>query len=162
MKFGSAFELAWSTYYGGDGEEAELVEVLPLLNGNIAFVGSTTTANGTVGCGTPNAGEISLCDPGSATYNTANAGGKDLFMTEFVATTDVLYWGTFYGGTGDEAPWQAVFADDGFIIAGNTIHGGFPSVDPGNNFYKQANNADASGNSGDGILIGVSSEVVYW
>ncbi len=162
MKFDSAFELAWSTYYGGDGEEAELAEVLPLLNGNIAFVGSTTTTTGTVGCGTPNAGEIALCDPGSATYNTANAGGKDLFMTEFVAATDVLYWGTFYGGTGDEAPWQAVFADDGFIIAGNTIHGGFPSVDPGNNFYKQANNADASGNSGDGILIGISSEVVYW
>ncbi len=98
--------LLWGTYYGGTGQDYGNSIVLDASD-NVYITGFTTSTN-------------AISTPGS--YQTAYGGGnEDAFIAKFNPTGTALLWGTYYGGSGDDAG-NAITLDAGndVYVAGQT------------------------------------------
>jgi hypothetical protein len=85
VKFNSAGNRLWATYYGGPGSD-EGYRVSIDANGNIYLGGFTTSTSGIASNGFQNA---------------YGGGGYDAFLVKFDSTGS-RSWATYYGGSGDE------------------------------------------------------------
>jgi hypothetical protein len=162
-EFNTGDQLVWSSWFGGSGDEFEYIDLAVDAN-RVMLTGSTTTTTGSsTTCGSPVAGTLPMCNPGSAIYNTSNAGGTDMFIAEFYAPNNTLVWSTFYGAAGDEYPTKAIFDFNGnFFFGGTTKGANMATVDPGNNYYKQTTNADVNHITSDAFITEITGHQVYW
>lgn len=110
VKFNSSGVRQWATYYGGSGASGgeEGSSVATDAAGNVYLGGITTSTNGT-----------SIATVGS--HQVAHGGGTyDAFLVKF-NTSGVRQWGTYYGGTGDEAGGNiTVDTGDNVFLGGST------------------------------------------
>ena len=88
-KFTPRGRLVWGTYYGGNGDDRGFGITID-SGTNILFIGCTSSTNNIASTGA---------------HQTYYAGGYgswgDAFFAKFSAN-GVRYWGTYYGGTGDD------------------------------------------------------------
>ncbi len=91
-RFDNSGARIWSTYYGGWGDE-EIYGVALDVNSNVIVTGTATTNSG-------NSGTSVIATSG--VYQTAAGGANDAFIAKFTSA-GVRSWGTFYGGTGNDA-----------------------------------------------------------
>ena len=106
-KFDSAGTLLWSTYLGGKG--IDIANSIAVDGFGIAHItGSTTSTN----------------FPVSNPYQTANAGGTDVFVAAINATGTALIYSTYLGCPGEDAG-NGIAADS----AGNAYVTGFTTAD---------------------------------
>ena len=110
--------IAWSTLYGGTGDEDSSAGAIAVsTNGNINICGVTTSSTFPT---TPGAYQSQLLGPGT----------WDCFVSRF-SPAGVLIWSTFLGGTGYE--WArdiAIGPNDTLTIVGSTSSSDFPTVNP--------------------------------
>jgi hypothetical protein len=106
-KFTSSGALLWSTYYGGNGNEA--CNALSIdTAGNVYISGATSSTN-----------NIAT----ASAYQASLLGGTSLFSDGFLAKftpTGGRLWGTYFGGEGDERARSVVADASGVYIAGTT------------------------------------------
>lgn len=129
VKFNSAGNRLWATYYGGSGDEGGISNILYGKNvvadplGNVYLSGTTE----------------STTDIASGGHqNTYGGGTYDCFLIKF-DSTGVRLWGTFYGGSGDERGWGVatdVYGNAFLTGRSNSISaiasGGFQNTNSGN------------------------------
>lgn len=121
--FNSTNALAWSTYYGGNGDDA-CSDVIYVQEGTTIYyyvIGQTYS---------PTSNPIPLVNPGfGAYYQSSFGGGSDGFVAQFHSAggTGSLVWSTYYGGSGLDLP-QAITADsdDNLFITGYTYSNDLP------------------------------------
>ena len=125
----------WSTYYGGTGfiDGAFCTAVDP--SGNVFMAGVTSSAT-----------NISA----GGFQNTFGGGTVDAFLVKFDSSCN-RYWGTYYGGTGDEMAFfggKMAIATDPF---GNVFLGGFTNSATGiaSNGYQNT----LGGSTPNGFLV---------
>lgn len=92
VKFDSAGNRIWATYYGGPGTD-EGFSVATDVTGNVYLAGYTSSASGIASGGF---------------QNNFGGGANDIFLVKFDSSGARL-WATYYGGAGDEL---ALFAGD--------------------------------------------------
>jgi gliding motility-associated-like protein len=92
VKFNSAGQRIWGTYYGGAGIETGSSCAIDSL-GNIFVFGITSTHTGTA-----------IATPGSH-QPTFGGGGLDAFLAKF-DQNGVRHWGTYYGGFAWDVGWH--------------------------------------------------------
>ncbi|MBL7859709.1 MAG: VCBS repeat-containing protein [Cyclobacteriaceae bacterium] len=80
-------DLIWGTYYGGTLEDITSDVVID-VSGNVYLAGTTDSNSGIAASG----------------FQTTYAGAYDAFLVKF-NSAGVRQWGTYYGGTGDEASY---------------------------------------------------------
>lgn len=85
VKFNSAGSRLWSTYYGGNMDDAD-AKVATDLSGNIFISGQTNSY-------------ADLATSGA--YQTSLGGNWDVFIAKF-NSNDSIQWSTYYGGTAGE------------------------------------------------------------
>ncbi|HQQ97109.1 MAG TPA: hypothetical protein PLX35_07590 [Cyclobacteriaceae bacterium] len=91
--------LVWNKPYGGLGQD-EFTALVPITDGGVLAVGSTTSNDGDV---------------------TANHGLRDIWVVRLNGSGDIQ-WQKTLGGSGDEFANAALILSDGsFIIAGYTV-----------------------------------------
>jgi hypothetical protein len=62
-------------------------------------------------------------------FQTLNAGGKDVFVTELDPTGSALIYSTYLGGSGDDHPEAlAIDASGNAYVSGNTVSANFPTT----------------------------------
>jgi hypothetical protein len=104
--------LAFSTYYGGSGDDSANSLVLD-SSGNIFVAGSTASTN----------------LPTVSPYQSSNAGGSDAFVAKFNSSASSVSWATYLGGSaGDSASGVAVGADGKVYVTGTTSSTNFPTA----------------------------------
>lgn len=106
VKFASTGELAWGTYLGAQGSDLAS-SVACDSNGNVYLAGVTTS---TTAIAT------------SASYQDAFSGGSvlgDAFIVKFDSSGS-RYWGTYFGGAGDENIPQIAIHGNNLYMAGGT------------------------------------------
>ncbi len=86
-KFSPAGSRLWSTYYGGSGGTTTLLTLACDVNGNVYAAGTTTCSNAIATTGA---------------YQSSFNGGVDAYVVKF-NTSGVRQWGTYYGGSYNEA-----------------------------------------------------------
>jgi hypothetical protein len=107
-KFNSSGARVWCTYYGDNGYD-EPSGVATDLSGNVYLVGTTSS-----GAPTPNV----ISTQGSHQVNTD--GSFDGYLAKFDSVGN-RYWGTYYGGAGNDGLVNCVIDKFGNIFAvGNT------------------------------------------
>lgn len=136
-KFNSAGVRQWATYYGGTGSEFANWCAAD-INGNVYLTGGTTTTLSTV-----------IATPGA--HQTNNGGGVnymgDAFLVKFNAA-GVRQWGTYYGGTGDEAGY-GVCID----AIGNVFMSGCTNSSNGNSIATAGSHQSVIGGGADAFLV---------
>ena len=81
---------SWSTYYGGTGQDLFFGNVSIDNNANVYMKGLTAST------------DIITQNPGGGIfYQGANGGSKDVFILKF-NTSNILKWGTYLGGLGND------------------------------------------------------------
>ncbi|MBL7938430.1 MAG: T9SS type A sorting domain-containing protein [Flavobacteriales bacterium] len=98
-----------ATYFGGEGDEM-ITGFTEDADHAVYIVGATNTSSGTLGtsCIAPASG-FPLCQPSQLAYfQGANAGGTDSFILKIDPTFELL-WSTFWGGSGDDRPYDAAY-----------------------------------------------------
>ncbi len=104
-------ELLWSTYYGGENEDA-INSIAKSDDGYIYITGYTHSG---------------LAMAGSGYDNTYNGGAYDMWCAKLDTTGNRL-WGTFYGGSGgDYGTGVAVDGNGNVCISGFTYSSNFPT-----------------------------------
>ncbi len=106
VKFNSNGNRLWATYYGGIFFE-QGTNLATDASGNVYMAGYSSSSN-----------DISSAGSHQATYG---GGGVDAFIVKF-NSSGVRQWGTFYGGTSEDAAFD--IATD---AAGNVVVGGYTS-----------------------------------
>lgn len=105
-------ELLWSTYYGGENEDA-INSMAKSDDGFIYITGYTHSG---------------LAMAGSGFDNSYNGGAYDMWCAK-LDTSGNRIWGTFYGGTaGDYGTGVAVDGNDNVLISGFTYSNNFPTT----------------------------------
>ncbi len=103
--------LEWSTYFGGsDVEEAHAV----VVDGadDIYIAGRTKSSN----------------LPTASAFQGSLAGGWDIFVSKFIASSGTLAHSGYLGGSGtDELRAMAVDGDGGAMVVGGTLSTNFPT-----------------------------------
>lgn len=129
--------LIWSTYWGGSGGEQPQA-LVSSFNGYI-YVGGYT-----------NSTTYPTSNPGGGTYYQGTfAGSYDAFVAQF-DTSGVLYWSTYYGGSGNEGSTSytgiSIACGQGtdFWMVGTTSSTNLPVQSPGGSGYYQPTNAGGS------------------
>ena len=107
IKFNSAGQRQWGTYYGGAGGEG-----VPKCNidvfGNVYLVGNTGSNTGTV-----------IATNGSH-QSVYGGGNQDAFLVKFRSSGQRL-WGTYYGGTGNDlGSFCSIDASGNIYLSGYT------------------------------------------
>lgn len=99
--------IKWATYYGGSGKERTGNEFQTDIktddDDNIFFVGTTTSDTG-------------IATSGSGIAQTTRGGLHDAFIVKF-NTSGVRQWGTYYGGTYDDAFTNVGLDSNGMVYA---------------------------------------------
>lgn len=110
VKFSSAGQPLWATYYGGDSVEVAY-GIACDANGNSVIVGTTSSPN----FPTQNAFQSSLAGPSDAFLVRLNANGQ-------------RQWATYYGGTGAEIAYGTAYTSSGnaLFVGGSTSSRDFP------------------------------------
>ena len=135
MKFNTADQCLWSTYFGGSEDEA--ICGITITNDDKVFVtGLTNTPNAAnpTSTGQPclaNAnGDFPDCDPGGTRYydgsfNSTSGNDFDCFVAGF-NVNDQLVWSTYFGGWADDhtTAWNPIATTENpstiFAITGGT------------------------------------------
>lgn len=94
LKLNSSGVRQWATYYGGSGEDSSYGIALD-ASGNIFIGGHTYSTSG-----------MST----SGAHQTSNGGGVDAFLAKF-NSSGILQWGTYLGGTAEDAGHGGVGVD---------------------------------------------------
>lgn len=99
--------ILWATYYGGSGTERNgtsfQTDVKCDINNNVYLVGTTTSDTGIATTGTAQASRVGLYDGFIAKFNTSG----------------VRQWGSYYGGTYDDAFTNVALDSNGMVyVAG--------------------------------------------
>ena len=89
VKFNSSGVRQWGTYYGG-------------TSGEYAFCAADATGNVYLGGITRSTTGISSTGAHQTTFGGGSRGGADAFLVKF-NSSGVRQWGTYYGGTSDDA-----------------------------------------------------------
>ena len=112
VKFTTAGQRLWSTYYGGVGDD-QIYNCVTDASGNVYVGGITSSSTG-------------ISTPGShqANYGGGGAGMTfgigDAFLAKFNAA-GVRQWGSYYGGTGDDGFYYcAIDAQANVYFSGTT------------------------------------------
>lgn len=126
--------LEWSTYWGGSGAEQPQALVTS-GNGYVFIAGYTNSAT------------YPTTNPGGGTYYQGTLGGGfDAFTAKF-DTSGVLFWSTYYGGSGSEGSTSytgiSIACGQGtdFWLLGTTNSTNLPIQNGGGGAYYQAANA---------------------
>ena len=120
----------------------------------------TTTGQAQVNWCTPTTnGTFPLCNPGgAATFNSSPVGAGGLYIAAFdITNSNSLEWSTYLNDLGHPNDVAVDALGNVFIVGGGRNDMGANAVDPGNNFYYQANNADGSANTTDGYIVEINS-----
>ncbi|WP_118976239.1 DUF7948 domain-containing protein [Taibaiella koreensis] len=108
MKYDSAGNRLWGTFFGGEGSEQNYVGFDPLAcdaAGNVYLSGRTGSLTG-------------IATPGS--FQTTLGGTQDAFLAKFDGQGQLL-WSTYYGGSGTEMGGSVVTdADNNVFLAAIT------------------------------------------
>ena len=106
-KFNASGTRQWGTYYGGPGNDYGQ-SCATDANGNIYLAGFTASNTGTVMATVV------------AHQNVYGGGSNDAYLVKF-NSSGVRQWGTYYGGSGDEAGYScATDATGSVYLAGHT------------------------------------------
>ncbi len=121
-KFSESGVLVWSTYFGGNGNEA--FRDITFANNKIWLIGYTTSTTG-----------YPTLDPVNGAYfQSSNLGGEDAIIASF-ETSGKLLWSTYYGGSGNDR-LRSVGGDDyGVFVTGYSYSGNTMLFDPGTPTY---------------------------
>jgi hypothetical protein len=110
--------LAWSSYYGGSGDESFFAVTLD-RTGNPCLTGRTSSPNYFVGGN-------GLPDPFQATYG---GGATDAMFTRLSSDGTSLRYSTFLGGPGADMGASILANQPGNVfVAGNSSESGFPTT----------------------------------
>jgi hypothetical protein len=103
--------LIYGTYLGGSGDE-DGREIVPDASGNAYVTGRTNSANFPVTAGA---------------FRTTSGGGADAFVSKLNATGSGLIYGTYLGGSGDDAGNGIALDPSGnAYVTGGTYSANFP------------------------------------
>lgn len=111
VKFNSSGARQWGRYVGGSA--ADVINGIAIEpSGDPIVVGGTQTCSGfTNGCG-------GIASNGA--FQGTWGGNQDAFIIRYNANTAGTYWGTYYGGTGNDVA-NSIFCSGGTIyVAGST------------------------------------------
>ncbi len=148
VKFNSAGTRQWGTYYGGSGDDGQVMvgttSYVPLsycavdASNNVYLTGITSSTSGIASSG----------------FQNAYGGGNfDCFLVQF-NSAGTRQWGTYYGGSGDDL--DGTLATD--PNSGNIYLGGYYTTSTTGiataGAYQTAN---AGGSNGNGFLIQFNS-----
>lgn len=123
VKFDSAGNRIWATYYGGAGDEGyDGNSVCTDHSGNIYLTGWTSSTTGIASGG----------------FQNTPGGAKDAFLAKF-NTSGNRVWATYYGGTGDEGGIS------------NILFGKNVATDFSGNVYLSGTSASTSGIASNGF-----------
>ncbi|MCX7862734.1 MAG: gliding motility-associated C-terminal domain-containing protein [Bacteroidales bacterium] len=130
--------LIWSTYFGGNSDEAS--ESIAINQNMIIIAGNTSSSN------------LPTYNPGSGAYfSGSNTGLTDIFIAAFNLDHSIR-WVTYYGGTKDDVKGKPIIANDTYIyVSGQSNSTDIPTLNPGGGAFYQA----TLNNTGtyDGFLI---------
>jgi len=103
--------LLWGTYYYGNSGYVEGEAITTDLSNNVFITGFTTSCYSGV---TPGVSTLGA-------YQSTNGGGcgstSDIFIAKFT-TNGSIVWGTYYGGTGNEAAYTITVDGSGDVLLG--------------------------------------------
>jgi len=124
----SNLRLVWSTYFGGNSNEAALSVAADAI-GDVFVVGYTTSTSGFPLANPPGGGAYS--------DNTHNGGSDDAFIAKFSGSNLRLVWSTYFGGSGGDLARSVAVDGSGnvFVVGETTSTSGFPLEDPGGGAY---------------------------
>lgn len=125
-------DLIWGTYYGGTLEDITS-DVAIDVSGNVYLAGTTDSSTGIAASG----------------FQTVYGGAYDAYLVKF-NSAGVRQWGTYYGGTGDEASYG--LSVDG---TGNIYLSGYTSSSTG--ISMTGGHQTVIGGSYDGFLVKFNS-----
>lgn len=141
--------LAWSTYYGGSGnDDGHAIE--RDFNGNIYIAGKTTSADFP---------KLSL--GGLTYYQGTISTNNDAFIAKFTEN-GVQLWSSYYGGNADDDISRISLGTPGMGVTllfavGTTSSTDFSTFNPGGVYY------DNSANGGsDGFALAFANEIRTW
>ncbi|MFN8714367.1 MAG: T9SS type A sorting domain-containing protein [Bacteroidota bacterium] len=159
-RFDANGALIWSTFFGGYDAEVDPHLVLYTKLLYVTGTTGTTTGQAQVNWCTPTTnGTFPLCNPGgAATFNSSPVGAGGLYIAAFdITNSNSLEWSTYLNDLGHPNDVAVDALGNVFIVGGGRNDMGANAVDPGNNFYYQANNADGSANTTDGYIVEINS-----
>lgn len=117
VKFNSAGLRQWSTYYGGNNDDAG-TSCTTDAAGNVYLSGYSASSGGTV-----------IASPGS--HQPISGGGYEGFLVQF-NTSGVRQWATYYGGTGNDYAYGLACKGGTLYMSGYTdTNGGTAIATPG-------------------------------
>ena len=125
LKFNSAGQRRWATFYGGNGIDRGS-SITTDENNNVLITGWTYSSN------------FPLHNPGGGTYfQPANLGENDAFILKF-NILGLRQWATYYGGNDyDYGNSIAVDGNNNILITGRTQSANLPLQNPGGFAYYQ-------------------------
>ncbi|PZF74050.1 DUF7948 domain-containing protein [Taibaiella soli] len=114
-KFSPSGSRLWSTYYGGANNDMTVSADLD-ENGNILIVGDGFTSGPASLTGNPSTNLATNC-----TYQSAIAGGNEVFISKISNDGNTKLWSTYFGASGDERAFGIKYLGNGnFAIGGTT------------------------------------------
>ncbi len=124
-RFGTGGAMEWSTFYGG-WPEWDLANGIAVRGGNVVLTGETTASN------------LPTMNPGGGAYYQPAIGGmQDGFIARF-ATSGVLGWATYLGGSDFDSVDEPVLdANGNLFVDGMTYSTDLPLVNPGGTTWFQ-------------------------
>ena len=156
------FQLSYSTYYGGAGDDWGSGIAIDPNNNMIYFCGTTsssTPACSTCYCQLPNLGEFPMCDINNIYIdNTFNGGSNDAFIGCIDQYTE-LKWSSYVGGginnEIDEATSLALYSNKIYMVGrtSDSKDNPYPSISD-SHCYNQTNGLGGGGTNGiqDGFI----------
>ena len=123
LKFSSAGTRLWSTYYGNGAGTGS--DICTDASGNIFLTGFSEVSG------------MPVMNPGSgAYYQSANAGGSDVFVLKFTPA-GALAWATYYGGTGYDLGYSIDNDGNGNVfVTGYTSSTNFPVLNSSGAYFQ--------------------------
>ena len=142
--------ILYSTYFGGSDDES-IGTIAVDASGRVHIAGSTLSRNLPVTANALQTAYVGGADPDGNPW-------RDAFYARFAAGGASLQYGTYLGGSGDEAATMALDSSGNAYVAGSTTGGDFPVLNA-----VQPANASAPGYSltSDGWLARFGDTAVY-
>lgn len=151
-RFNKSGEMKWSTYFGGNKEDAVTgIDLLgdysqgDFLTGDIAVISGFTSSNyySDANCGVATNFGFPKCSNGNGYTQNYGGGTADAFISKFSRESE-LVWSSYYGGAGEEAIVGNGLNND--LASGPKIH-----IDYKQNIFMFGNSKSGS-NTSTGLL----------